>query len=667
MATKALTISNFTWGIWNDKYLSVPNWFYDWEWLDIRRGKRVILSTHNQNNIVTLPYWDSITYLSKSIYANSDWYIYNNTWSCLYKFYNNVARSDIRNMIDFTISWTLYKLIFWPSYISRYTWTPTTTVWLSRPATWWDWLNSWSQMIKTAWSTTAITASCTIVGSSYYRLEVVTSHITAWNITVTLWGAWSTVISTNWSTLIRVTASTTAWLVITPSNDFNWWVEFTTSVWLWVIEEWWLQMTWCYWSIMPLLEDTWDLYIWNENKLWMLDNAWVLDTKITLPIGNIIVAITKVDDQFILWTKDDQWWRVYYWDWVSEAPTRVIYWYNEKIQQVINQWNYHIVMTWWDFGIKKIWISNGNNKENVFEIKEWSWLYQTSNTLVPPLPLYWGWSSDNIYTNNVETLWDMVFIPWYNKIIAYWKRIPWFPNAFNCDFALKQTKITAMYAYEWELRVAYDDDKVITYKLDNYESMQDATTSYYFGNRWYMSLTPIAQLISQEKNWVSLKLWYKTPTNTFMNIYYAINKEVDRYTFVIDETVNPVTTDPTVWAVYDNNSSSGRFTVTKVTKFLSYMFIEVQETVRYETPRLWFVLNKISWTGDSAITYVDFHNYRYFDYVSETNSNPWRSRDRLFNESFFEIQFRIEFITRDGKYTPELNDFTLLYDDINGW
>jgi len=668
--TKNPIYNDFTGWVGSDKYLSLKWGCYDGEWLDISNGKRVILATHNQNNVVQFPNSSKITTMW-DIYTSNNWYIYDSSATTLYEFEWWDSYWNLRNYTTFNILGTEYTLVFWVGYISRYAWSSVYTT-LTPSYTSTGWTSAGSVYTHTTGNTNAFTSSAAAVIWNRYRIYIEVTWVTAWSLEVDIGDSWDPkTITADGTYTYFLTATNTDALTLTPTTDFDWSIDIDWMYSLCNVEEWYLELDNLA-QACPILEDTGDLYIGNGNALLWLGVDWVLKTYFTLSDNTEIIWITKVADQFVIWTRDWQWSRVHRWDWVSSTPENTIYWYNEIIQNVVNQWNYHIVMTGGDFGIKKIWKSNGNAKTMLYQIREWDrqsaiW----SNTLVPPIPLYWWWSATNYYVNNVESLWDMVFMPWYNKIITYWHRTPWFPDALFPTFALKQTAIYSMYASEWALYVAYDNwswCSVIEWHLDNYESMQDSSTDYYFGSRWYMTLNPIMYLWQQLKDGIKWRLWIRTPENTFMNLYYAIDREVDRYTFVVDETINAVTTDPVVWDIY-TIWSTPRFEVVQVKKFLNYMFIECKETTRYRTPRVWSTLTKISWTGDATITYVDFHNYRYFDTITDTTEIRKRQWIRKFDtdiweNSFTEIQPRIELITRDGKYTPEYNDIGLYFDDL---
>lgn len=669
---KMITIDNWTWGIGSDKYLSVQNGCYDWEWLDIRRWKRVILNTHNTKNIVS--FGDSnIKYMDSTKYLSDDWYIYSPTANKLYKF----ASSDdnLSNAISFNIAWTEYNLLFAWDKIHRYAWSITTKQLTSYSATWWSWDEN--LFINNYWNTWAITSSAPLLTTERYRIVIRLNSISAtWTLTFKIgWVTIDTYTSANVSSNYTyfVTPSV-AWVItFTPTADYTWWISLTSyypldnNLSVCNVEEDWRRLPNST-NLHPVLVRNGFAYIGNWDKLLMLSNLWLLETKFTIEAWYEIVSLTLQDSYLILWTRNGQWSKLLFWDFISANPTRTIHRYNEIIQNVISQNNYHLVLTWGDYWIKKIWKSNWYTRSMMYQIPEgWRWIWGDELYWVPPIPLaYWG-ISNNIYINNVESFWDLTFLPWYHKILTYGKRIPWFPDAMFCDYTIDAWRVTAMYVSDWQLNIAYSWDQVYgnyvqTFKIDNYETIPE-DDNYYFWARWYISMNPIVFLASKQKSWLRLTLWYKTPTNTFMSLYYRLDWEVNRYTFVVDEIVHNIITLPTVWSTYAYGSTY--YEVTKVTNYKYYTLIEVICTYLSHQPRRWCSLTKTSWIGDNTIVTTDFHNYRHRDIFDSTMIESPRCYETLFNESFYEVQFRVELFTRDGGVSPELNDFSLLYEEIS--
>ena len=91
------------------------------------------------------------------------------------------------------------------------------------------------------------------------------------------------------------------------------------------------------------------------------------------------------------------------------------------------------------------------------------------------------------------------------------------------------------------------------------------------------------------------------------------------------------------------------------------MFIETEETTKEFTPRIVSSLTKVSGTGDSTITYIKFNNFQHYGVITNTDTRKFTG---MIAKKFTEIQFRVELVSENGQYTPELNDFTFLYDEV---
>lgn len=661
LKTKILTISNVNWGIWSDKYLTLPNWVYDSEGVDIGRGKRTILSTNTTNNVVTFPNSSKVTVMWSTYYASDNWYIYSPSWETLYKFRSvSTADYDVRNYITHTISSTSYVLFFGRWKVMRYS--TESNVSLSWGTTGWAWTNSSGVWTHNTWNTTALTGTGTVTGSSYYRVKITITNRTAGSVDIAVGWASAQTLSTNATHYLFFVTSSTANLTVTPTSTFDGRVDtVATSLGLQNAIESLLTMEWST-LVCPLLSENGNIYIWRSNKVQGIDSFGTIITYFSLPTGEEIRWLTKIWDQYVLWVDDWQGSKQYFWDGLADAPLRVVYWYNERVMNVVNQGSYHIVLTGNDFAIKKVWKSDGYNKVMLYQIPYTSFSI-TSNRLLPTIPLYYAWNSNLVYQNAIESLWDLVFLPAYWWVLSYGKKTAWFPDAVNFERKIDTDEIYAMFAYNDNLYVSYNSSgtcKVTQIKLENYENTLDSTDDYYFGKIGHITYPPFVYNVVQNKSGIKVKTGHRlVTTDNLISLYYAIDRNVSNYTFVIDESINPVTVDPTVWAVY-RTGTNARFTVTKVTKYGNFMFIETLETVKEFTPRTTQTLTKVSGTGDSTITYIKFHNFKHLGLITDITT---RKGYFAFPYSFTEVQFRAELVTSDWKYSPEVNDFTFVYDE----
>lgn len=153
----------------------------------------------------------------------------------------------------------------------------------------------------------------------------------------------------------------------------------------------------------PMIAENGNIYFGNANVMAGIDSVGTVNTYFTLPANEQINGLTKVGDQYVLWVDDGQGGKQYFWDGLTNAPVRVVYWYNERIMNVTNQGAYHIVTTGNDFSLKKIWRSDGYNKVMLYKIPSASFS-TTSNKLLPTIPLRYGGRSTMAYCNAIESL-----------------------------------------------------------------------------------------------------------------------------------------------------------------------------------------------------------------------------------------------------------------------
>lgn len=656
--TKALTINNVNGGIWSDKYLTLPNWLYDSEGVNIGKWKRTTLSTNTTNNVVTFPNSSKVTTMWNTYYTSDNGYIYSPSWETLYKYRSaSTADYDVRNYATHVVSWTAYTFFFGRSKAMRYS--TESNVSLSWSGS--NWTNSSWIYTHTTGNTSVFTWTWTITTSSYYRVKIKVLNRTAGSIDVSIWWATPQTLSTNTTHYLFFTTSSTANLTITPTSTFDWAIDtIVTSVWKQNAIE--TDITLSTTSLVcPLLSENGQLYVWNGKYLMGIDTLGTEITYFQLPEWEQINWLTKIGDQYVLRVDDWQGSKQYFRDWLSDAPTRIVYWYNERIMNVVNQWAYHIVLTGNDFSIKKVWRSDWFNKVMLYKIPFASFSI-TSNKQLPTIPLYYAWNSTLVYSNAIESLGDLVFMPAYWWVLSYGKKTAGFPDAINLEWKIDTDEIYAMYAYNDNLYISYNNSGtcyVTQIKLEDYEEVLDTTDDYYFGKIWHQTYNPVVFNASQNKSGKNIKIWYNLQSSTFMNVYYTLDRETNYYTFVVNESVNNITVLPTIWAVYRTGTNS-RFEVTKVTTNSWYTFIETIETTKEFTPRIVTALTKVSGTGDSTITYIKFNNFRHLDIITDTTV---RKYFKVFPYDFTEVQFRVELISEDWMYTPEINDFTIVYDE----
>lgn len=655
-------------GITQDKYLPIKNSCADAKWVDIF-GWDVILSTHSQSNIITLPnnsyptsIWDVIT--------SNNWYIYDLNGNMIYDISNTTGYTNVRNYIDHTIGWVTYRLLIASKFIHRYT-----------P----DALYTYSDLdgggtnrafdgdyiVHTAWSTAVFIWTNTAVVGKQYVLNISVSNRTAGSFTIKIWNDTPQTVSLDWDYVLHFTAWTTAWVIITPSSDFNGKIYVADMIGACSLEEAYITLTNTS-LLAPAIVDNWYAYIGNWNVVFCVDTDWKYMEALTLPKNEEIIEITRDANYILLWTRSSKYSKVYFWDGITWAPSGNRTRKNDIIQLVENQWDFCVVVTGNNNQTKKVWKTNWYSRQLIMYVPYGNWSTTTSSEtgMLPVLPIYFSnvdanWN--NVNTNNSSSFGDMVFIPWKDSVIVYGRKNPSLPFAFVNQYPLvNASEIYTIYAENDTLYIGYndwvlDDAKIVEYKIEPIRYTGIATTDSYYGNFWYINMLPVIGLWTDINHGVSIDVWQSTPADTFMVLLYKINQETDRFTIVVDTDVNPISILPTVGSIYKFGSSD-RITITSVETKLNYTYISVQKTTEWNINFNDNQITKASGTGDNTITFVAKYNFRLLDIIDgalEVEDNLW---NRMIPETFNEIEFSVLLVTTDGLKTPILKDITLYRD-----
>jgi len=190
---------------------------------------------------------------------------------------------------------------------------------------------------------------------------------------------------------------------------------------------------WSTQSTRPVINFFWDLIIGDWNKLCRYNkdlsivtySAWV-ENQVLGWLDGTVVAITAIGTNVYIWCNNGNDTNLYIWDWQSSnnSVREVITYKDTPVRNVINLWNQHI---WW--------ASKLNNDRSTLFLWE---SYQptpyilsdfpkqlTSSTLEFPENRLTIWDDGTLRTNAIESLGNIVYVPWKNKIFWFWKYFPW--------------------------------------------------------------------------------------------------------------------------------------------------------------------------------------------------------------------------------------------------
>ena len=671
--------------------------FYDWWWIETRKDSRKLYLSPSYNNEQVLNnrnwwyiIWSIFDSIANNVIVSYDWYIGNNLntestyWNKFYKwnwYFYNVFR--ITTTAD-------YWVLIWNDWIYRWlinTWD--TYLWIqganvvTNPTFWatasWSiwtgWAISWNKATHTPWNTNTLSQVLTLVNNTYYTLSI-SSTVTAWTCTVSLWWVtvWTLSTATNWiiQTFAKISASTGEELDFTPSSNFDWYIS-TAYVYQSNIK---LVTSLLFNPDAPYLQEWTDILIWNWNVITAIDvttTTWTSSTAVTIDTWFTIKWFTKIWDQIFIYATDWSVTKQYLWDWVSLAVQRSITWYDKPLNRVIS-WNnidYLVVSTKYR---KSLWQVN--------------W-YQ------PDLIAQSNFINDNIWdkfvfntslNNSIETIWTKFLIWWYWSIYTYWNYSPWFPKWLLREYMFASWPSTSWYitninySESNNFNLFYHYTKInSSWIIENYWCSQYLNDNKYNNNTpiykriWYVIQSPFYWTFFlksssrplpywQDKQQVKMRVWYKLRNNKqLINIYARIDENTSYCNFFCKW----ITNLPAVGDTYTNWWNT--YTITYVTN-IGYLPSDkpaiIWATFTWSAyPLTSWYLTKSTWSGDSIIeTYT---NLLWFELVTTLTDIYIKTQTFTYDKQFNKINYCAVLYTEDYYTSPELYDITPIETSIN--
>lgn len=200
----------------------------------------------------------------------------------------------------------------------------------------------------------------------------------------------------------------------------------------------------------PAIDFGWDLIFWNGNKVvrYNIDGtlmewtAWTSNPVIWGLDGNI-VAITNIWQWVFLWCDGWTATTVYQWDGVSNAWSTFVRYADKSVKNVALLWNMHY---WWQSK------TTGAIKEVLIWESYRPQVYVKSD--YPNLPIEDNPDDEknkmaittlwNAYINAIETVGDIVYLPWIGRIFGFGSYFPWDTPSFNIEHTFTGTTVSAM-------------------------------------------------------------------------------------------------------------------------------------------------------------------------------------------------------------------------------
>jgi hypothetical protein len=268
-------------------------------------------------------------------------------------------------------------------------------------------------------------------------------------------------------------------------------------------------------------------------------------------------------------------------------------------------------------------------------------------------------------TNAIETIGNILLLPWFGWIYTYWQYSPWYPYSLQkeytnlwCEFAWKYWVTAIVYneSSSYNMRYSYIW-KIWSTTPKVYEAFtQFWAWNYSYILPWYIELYPLIwDCISNIKTLEKVTVWYKLETDTSINIYTKNSDRTTKYANILYD----YTTIPVVGAIY--TLSWNTHTIYDVTDMWTYCILHTTYTwtdTSYDGQ-----MTKSSWVWDVSI-YAERIKY-WFKLESTITDTTKRRHTVNIPEIFNELQIAIELITKNQNYTPEFSDINIYYNETN--
>lgn len=347
-------------------------------------------------------------------------------------------------------------------------------------------LNKWSTDIITL-PVSSWTPTCIQLWKNWWSF---TSDIIVFTTTKIISSAW---VDYTFSSLVPVNtieANTIKYIIWQSSLG-----TYTSSSWA-VNES--VVSFWSSTPTRPAINFYWDLIIWNWTSVCRYNKDWTLITWTSGTTEPVIwwlqwtvMAITNIWPYIYVWCNDTANTILYLWDWVSSSPNQVIKYNDTPVRNLALLWNQHY---WWALkGNYSSWQSS------IRSVHVWeSYAPQTiCKSDFPDYPLLTNKDSDNNrmafywnaywFVNDIESIWDIVYIPWYWSIFWIWKYLPWDKISLNREFSISWDYVQAMLSsglsYTW-----VDCSWILYYVYNNWTGWTQPWTLAYI-NTWIKTAT----------------------------------------------------------------------------------------------------------------------------------------------------------------------------------
>ena len=660
-----ISFKQWNWWISNDEILWLKWSHKMMEWVDILNNSQYVklAKWYNYVELQNTRYvWDIMWSLygtfTKYLEISRDWYITNffNKWN----YFVLDLEYSLWNIWLFTKWWLKYWFIISNNWAHIWDYKDSSnTLWVINDSN--NWINTdrafnndwnwtiWAwwevnwQWVHTPWNTDSLSRTIWTVNWTTYRFEI-SWYASAWSVEIKTWwvshwffNAWDQKI------ILEFTAQAdNEKLEFDPSDDFDWYIDNN------FIQEKLIKLHThsfnyenapyvIYWNY---------IYVWNDSKITRID--------LTIPSNPIFTDyeiinwaykvkwLTRIWDQFFIYASNGSNSKQYLWDWENQEAQRVITWVDKPIQNVANFGNLDYVITGTEHR-QTLSVVNWYNLEPLINTKEyinnWDRIYFNVS-----------------YTNSIETIVNKLLLAGNDWIYSYWNVIPWFNKCLNKEYIWINWTITNMFFdtslwynlyvyFKWNYNWTYWNYKV-KYYLPEWDDNEQYIIDRYWTTGWIELKPYLWNEYSNIKTLNKYVVWYNLEPDTYLLSYIKDKNYVNIY-HTTDDTFS-------VWDVYSCNW------VNYTIKSVNWHILNCETSEEITRP-VADEFTKVSWNWPDTFNNVKMRLwYKLLNKIDKWNKYTW-----YITKKVEIIDFAVELITTNEKYSPKLYNFDIYFDEIN--
>lgn len=291
----------------------------------------------------------------------------------------------------------------------------------------------------------------------------------------------------------------------------------------------------------PVLNFYWDLIIWdgtsliryNKDGSFYEDATASAESPILRWLDWTVTALTQIGTSIYVWCNNWINTNLYIWDWITARPSQKVTYNDIPVKNVALLWNQHY---WWsaksDSSIRQVivWESYAPQVYIKSDFPEYDILTEKDNSKNRMI-VQAKWDS---YINAIETVNDIIMLPWIWRIYWFGRYFPWQKFSFSNDFTLTGTYITAMAS--WWITASWTDagwflavsiENWANYSVNIINLWQDWAVLWitYASSGWIESMEYVAPTYADWENSKKIILSYELPSaNQSIKVYVKYDR-----------------------------------------------------------------------------------------------------------------------------------------------